>query len=152
MKTGIIIIFHNYEKQIDKDFFIKHSNKARAIELCLVNNGSKDRTYGVLTEIKEHCQNISVVNIKKFKSDRLAIRAGIRYMINQFNVSHIGYVHANLLNIKHGELNNVIKAINENQEVIIKYDMKAFQKKEIKKSIFQSLFSLLEYLKEFKDK
>ncbi len=152
MKTAIIIIFHNYEKKIDKDFFIEHSNKASTIEFCLVNNDSKDFTYSVLKEIKEHCNNVSVVDIKKFKSETSAIRAGTRYMIDQFNINHIGYVNANLLNIKNEELNDIIKAINKNQDFINKNYYSVFQKGKIKKTLFRSLFSLLDYLKNIKDK
>ncbi len=148
MKTGIIIIFHNYEKKIDKDFFIKHSNNASTIEFCLVNNDSKDFTYSALKEIKEHCNNVSVVDVKKFKSETSAIRAGARYMINQFNINHIGYVNANLLNNKNEELNDIIKAINKNQDFINNIDNSVHQKRKNKKTLFQSLFSLLDYLKE----
>ena len=44
MKIGIIILFRNNEKEIDKDFLIKYSRKIKRIELCFVNNESKDST------------------------------------------------------------------------------------------------------------
>jgi len=97
MKTGIIIIFHNYAEEIDKDFFKEHISKADDVEICLVNNNSNDSTYQLLKEIGEKCKNVSVVNINKFKTDNSAIRAGVRYLVNQFNLREIGYIDTSLL-------------------------------------------------------
>lgn len=151
MKIGIIIIFHNNEKDIDKRFFIEHINNSKNIILCLVNNCSKDNTYQLLKEIKEASKtNLSIVNIKKFKSDVAAVRAGARYMSNKYNLNHLGYVSANLLNLKRYELNGLIKSICENQHDILKYNIEALENQEIKLTMFQSLFSVIEYLKKLK--
>ncbi|MFT5846604.1 MAG: hypothetical protein ACJARX_000852 [Psychroserpens sp.] len=146
MKTGIIIIFHNYEKKIDIDFFANYCCKAINIEFCLVNNDSKDDTYLLLEEIKEQCTNVSIVNIKKFKSDISAVKSGARYMFNQFKLNHIGYINSNLLNKQYQDLNTVIQAISEHQEVIIRYDKEIINNQSKKKTLFQKLFSVLEYL------
>ena len=146
MKTGIIIIFHNYEKEIDIDFFANYCCKAKSIEFCLVNNDSKDDTYLLLKDIKEQCSNVSIVNIKKFKSDISAVKSGARYMYNQFKLSHLGYVNANLLNIQYQGLNSVIQTISEHQDAIIKYDKKILKNHTTKKTLFQKLFSVVEYL------
>jgi transposase-like protein len=151
MKIGIVIIFHNNEKEIDKKYIIKNSNNSRTIELCLVNNDSKDHTYSVLKEIKENCDNVSVVNIKKFKSESSAIRAGTRFMINQFKIKHIGYINVNKLDSKQGGLNQIIKTIRKNQDGIVEYYKKQDQNNETKKTLFQSLFPLQEYIDEFKE-
>ena len=42
MKLGIIIICHNNENDIDIDHCVKYLNKVKDIEICLVNNNSKD--------------------------------------------------------------------------------------------------------------
>jgi hypothetical protein len=44
MKTGIIIIFHDYEKKLDINYFISQINDSEDLEICLVNNYSKDNT------------------------------------------------------------------------------------------------------------
>ena len=151
MKIGIIIIFHNNEKDIDKKKFIEHLNATKNLELCLVNNCSKDKTYQLLKEIKEGSEtNLSIVNIKKFKSDEAAVRAGARYMFNEFNLNHLGYVSTNLLNLKRYGLNRLIKAISENQNFILKYNIETLERKEIKLTLFQSVFSVIEYLKKIK--
>ncbi|MBT8393456.1 MAG: glycosyltransferase [Flavobacteriaceae bacterium] len=151
MKIGIIIIFHNNEKEIDRDCFIEHSNLAENLELCLVNNDSKDNTFKILQEIKEVCANVSVVNIKKLKSEIAAVRAGARYMFNQFDLQHIGFVSTNSLNTNQHGLNELIKRISENQKVILKYNINTLEKKEIKQTLFQSLFSVIEYLKQLNE-
>ena len=151
MKTGIIVIFHNNEKDIDLRFFIQQINTTKNLKLCLVNNCSKDNTYKLLKEVKEACETkLSLVNIKKFKTDVSAVRAGARYMSNQFDLSHIGYVTSSSINTKYNGLNDLIKAVCENQQDILKYNIDFLEKQEIKLTLFQSLFSVIEYLKKIK--
>jgi hypothetical protein len=146
MKTGIIIIFHNYEKEINLDVFIDNCNKVKGIQFCLVNNDSKDDTYLLLEDIKEHCDNVSIVNVKKFKSDISAVKSGARYMFNQFKLNHIGYINSNLLNKQYQGLNTIIETINKNQDAIIQYDKELNRNQIKKKTLFQKLFSVKEYL------
>ena len=150
MKTGIIIIFHNNEKEIDTSFFIEQIKQTKNLELCLVNNDSKDNTYQLLKEITEACNNVSVVNIKKFKPDNSAVRSGARFMFNKFDLKHLGYVTTNLLNIRYHGLNGLIKAINENEEFILDYNQNSVKKHKMKQTLFQSLFSVIGYLKNLK--
>ena len=148
MKTGIIIIFHNNEKHIDTDVFINQFRQSQDIQFCLVNNASKDNTLEVLQEIKDaKLPNVSVVDIRKFKSDVSAVRAGARFMFSQFNLKHLGYVSTNLLNIKYQGLNGLVRAISENHEVIVDYNVENLKERGIKLTLFQSLFSVVEYLK-----
>lgn len=148
MKIAIIIIFHNNEQDINTKIFIKQLNQAKNIQFCLVNNASKDSTYNQLKDIKEaRMSNVSIVDIKKFKSDIAAVRAGARFMSSQFNLNHIGYISVNLLKIHYHGVNGLIKAITENQDVILNYDFKNIQKKQIKQTLFQSLFSVIDCLK-----
>jgi len=151
MKTGIIIIFHNYGEKIDKNFFKDYINEAKDIEICLVNNNSKDNTYEHLKEITEYCKNVSVLNINKFKTDVSAVRAGARYMVNQFNLKDIGFINTNILKSNQKELNKVLKAIIDNREEILNYKNQVSQQKKIKQSMFQSVFSLLECMKVSKE-
>ncbi|WP_340155773.1 glycosyltransferase [uncultured Winogradskyella sp.] len=148
MKTGIIIIFHNNEKEMDIDYFIHQIKQTRNLELCLVNNDSKDNTYDLLRDVKDECDNVSVVNVRKFKSDMSAVKAGARFMFNEFNLKHLGYVSTNMLNIKYHGLNGLIEVITENQDAILNYNMKTLKKKQ---TLFQSVFSLLDYLKKIKE-
>lgn len=150
MKIGIIIIFHNNEKEIKKDFFIEQIKQTNNIELCFVNNDSRDNTYSVLKDIKEQCNNVSLIDIKKFKSDVSAVRAGARYMFNKYDLEYLGYITTNLLNTRIHGLNGMIKAITENQKLILEYKTRSFRRANIKLTLFQQLFSIIDYLKKIK--
>jgi len=144
MKTGIIIIFHNNDNEMDPSFFIEQIKQTSNLELCLVNNDSKDSTYELLNEVKDSCDNVSVINIRKFKSDVAAVKAGARFLFSAFQLKNVGYVSINMLNTKYHGLNSLIKMIAENQDVIINYSHKTLKKKQ---TLFQSLFSVIDYLK-----
>lgn len=93
MKIGVIIIFKNNYDAIDKDFIIHQINASKRIEFCLVDNDSEDNTIAQLNDIKEICTTkVSVLEIKKWPSEVTAKRAGARYMFNQFNLKHIGFL------------------------------------------------------------
>ena len=145
MKLGIIIICHNNENDIDIDHCIKHLNKVKDIEMCLVNNNSKDNTYDVLKEVKERCENVSIVDIKKFKSDTSAVKAGARFMSSQFNLKYLGFINTNMIS-EYENLCLLIKAIGDNQVDISKYNQSYLNKKGIKLTMFQSLFPVMDYL------
>ncbi|WP_179021758.1 glycosyltransferase [Winogradskyella forsetii] len=144
MKTGIIIVFHNNENEMDTTFFIEQISQTSNLEFCLVNNDSRDNTYELLRDVKEECTNVSIVNVRKFKSDMAAVKAGARFMFSEFDLKHLGYVSVSMLNIKEYGLNGLMELITENQNAISNFEIKKLKKKQ---TLFQSLFSLLEYLK-----
>ena len=145
MKLGIIIICYNNENDIDIGSCIKYLNKVKDIEICLVNNNSKDNTYNVLKEIKEYCGHVSIVDIKKFKSDNSAVKAGARFMSSQFNLKYLGFINTNAIR-EYENLCLLIKAIGDSQVDISKYNQSDLNKKGIKLTMFQSLFSVMDYL------
>jgi GT2 family glycosyltransferase len=147
MKIGIIVIFNNNEDQIDKRFFIKQINASETIELCLVDNESKDKTLRLLKDIKEAClSNVSVVEIKKHSSEEAAKRAGARYMFNQFNLKHIGYINVNSILTNDEDLNTLIESVCTNQEFIRDLNLRIIENQEVKQTLFKSIFSIVEYL------
>ncbi|WP_178987252.1 glycosyltransferase [Winogradskyella schleiferi] len=144
MKTGIIIIFHNNENEMDTTFFIEQISQTSNLEFCLVNNDSRDNTYELLQDVKEECNNVSIVNVRKFKSDMAAVKAGARFMFSEFDLKHLGYVSVNMLNIKDHGLNDLMELISENQSAISNFENKKLKKKQ---TLFQSIFSILDFLK-----
>tara|TARA_R110001632_G_scaffold64960_6_gene154221 strand:+ start:359 stop:820 length:462 start_codon:yes stop_codon:yes gene_type:complete len=139
------MICYNNENDIDISHCTKYLNKVKNIKICLVNNNSDDNTYDVLKEIRENCESVSVVNIKKFKSDDSAVKAGARYMASQFNLNHLGFVTLNKAN-KDKSLSELIKEIRDNQVHILKYNQSFINKKGIKLTMFQSLFPVMDYI------
>ena len=150
MKLGIIIIFHDNEDIIDKDFFISHLNQAKNIEFCFVNNASSDKTYQFLTEIKEDCSCVSIIDIEKYTTESIAVKAGARFLFSEFDLNHIGYVGTDPRNKEQFNLNEMLKAISVNKDFILEYDIKMIERQKIKKSIMNRIFSVIEYLKVLK--
>lgn len=111
MKIGIVIMFHNNEKNINKTIFIEELNRLQNVEICFVNNDSKDKTFNKLKDIEETCANVSIINIKKYQQIKPAIRAGVRYLSNTFNITNIVYI-----NYKHINLNELKNIIINNQD------------------------------------
>ncbi|MGK0446490.1 MAG: glycosyltransferase involved in cell wall biosynthesis [Polaribacter sp.] len=147
MKLGIIIICYNIENDVDVAHCIKYLNEMEGIEICLVNNNSKDNTYDILKEVTESCENVSIVNIKQFKSDNSAVKAGARFMSNQFNLKHLGFINADTLS-QYDVLSLLIKKIRDNHVDISMYNQTISNKKEVKQTMFQSLFPVMDYLAE----
>ena len=152
MEVGIVIIFCNNEEQIGKYFFIEQINASEKIEFCLVDNDSKDRTLQLLQEIKDACPSqLSIVEIKKNISENSAIKAGVRYMLNHFNLKHIGFIYVNSIYQKEKHLNTLIESMFENQEYIIDYNIKMIEKRQMHKTLSKSVFSVADYLEEIKN-
>lgn len=153
MKIGIIIVFHNNENDIEPKCFVRHVNEAKDLALCLVNNASKDGTYELLKEIKASCLgSVSLVDVKRFKSDVSAVRSGARVMFNQSDLKHIGYFNVNLFHTETCNISELIQIISKNQDTILKYNLKVMASKEMKQTLFQSVFSIADYLDKLKFK
>ena len=151
MEIGIIIIFHNNEKNINKELFIRQINEIQKIKFCLVNNCSKDKTYQLLKEVKKESESdISIVDIKKLVSKSSAKRAGARFMFNKYELNHIGYINTKSLDLTNDGFSNVIKIICDHQKEILEYNIENLNKKEVRPTLFQSLFSVIEYIKSIK--
>ncbi|WP_179352118.1 glycosyltransferase [Winogradskyella vidalii] len=147
MRIGIIIIFHNNETDIDTTFFIEQIKASEYIDLCFVDNESKDATISVLEDIKEACPTkVSVIEIKRSVSEIAATKAGARYMFNEFNLKHIGYINVNALKPEEQTLNALIKSFCTHKDGIIDFNLKTIKDQEIKKTLFKSVFSVVEYL------
>ncbi|MCA0152054.1 glycosyltransferase [Winogradskyella vincentii] len=147
MKIGVIIIFHNNEKDIQTKELAQSLKSIEDIELCFVDNESKDNTLEQLREIKETCANVSIVEIKKHISNEAAKRAGARYVFNNYNLKHIGFLDVNILKTHQFNLNQVLRLLHQDKDVLIEFDKDLKQSQEIKPTLFKSIFSILDFLK-----
>lgn len=140
MKIGIIIIFEDTQKDMDKYFLVKILKHTSKIEFCLVNHSSNEQISKLLKDIKnESIPNVSIVDIKKYKSENFAIRAGTRYLHNNFELEYIGYINFDSLNNNDKNLKDLIKIISENE-------IKSHEKKPKKQPLFKNIFSVIDYL------
>ena len=147
MKIGIIIVFETNENQIERQFFIDQINQSKSIEFCLVDNDSKDKTLQLLKYIKEVCfSNVSVVEIKKNSSEEVAVRAGARFMFNNYNLKHIGFISVNAINAKNYNLTDLIETVCSNKDFIIDYNVKTIENKAIRPTLFKRVFSVIDYI------
>ena len=147
MKVGIIIIFYNNEKDIDISLLSEQLNNCINIDFCFINNSSNDGTYHVLSEIKQVSKsNISIVDIKKHVSEQLAIKAGVRYMSNYFQINHFGFLNMEALRNDSKKIQEIIIDVNNNRDVMISHSLKKIENIKIKHPFYNSIFSVLEYL------
>tara|TARA_B110000046_G_C13025907_1_gene414093 strand:+ start:6065 stop:6502 length:438 start_codon:yes stop_codon:yes gene_type:complete len=97
MNSGLIIIFSNNEKDIsilDK----KNLLSININMVCIVNNESPDNTLKLLKAIKfESKKNIYILDIKKYKGVKYAIKAGARLLLSEFEFDFIVYLESNML-------------------------------------------------------
>lgn len=140
MKTGIIFLFSNDEKEIKENKFetllIKDSSK-----FCFVNNASNDRTLERLKEIKETTlKNVSIVDIKKNKGVNAAIKAGVRYLKNNEDFSSIIYFEFS----KYSGYHNLEKILTR---IINKKEILNFISNTSKRNILKNVFSLEQIIK-----
>lgn len=146
MKLGIIIVFNSFEDSFLKEALIGKINSLNDICICLVNNKSNENINNYLNEISDKCDNASVVNIKKSKSLNSAIRAAARYMFNKHNLKHLGYInYLTSLQIIH-----VIEVFKTNRDQILDLVINEQNKKSVRQTQFQRLFSIKQYLIDLK--
>lgn len=110
-----------------------------------MNNSSKDNTYELLKDISEKCANVAAVDIKKYKSSKSAVKAGARFMFNEYNLKQLGFVTTNTFS-KFENLGALLQFIQEHQLNILSYNEKILAMKETKPTFFQSLFPVVDYL------
>jgi hypothetical protein len=90
MNIGILILFHNDEKEIKIPEFIHLFTKKVNLEICFINNGSTDKTLEMLTEIQEEATvPISIIDVKKDRGHHAAIKAGVRYLSSKKELPYI---------------------------------------------------------------
>jgi predicted glycosyltransferase involved in capsule biosynthesis len=148
MNIGIIMIFHNNADHIDSQALIQNIRSSENVEVCLVDNESKDNTLEKLLEIKDSSFNkVSVVEIKKLVTQKSAKRAGARYLFNNFNLKHIGFIDTNALIAKEYNINEVVKLLCNNKTTLMEFDNEIKRKNHIKPTLFKSIFSVLDYLR-----
>lgn len=144
MKKGIIIVFSNNEKEIKETQFEKLLDSDVA-EFCFVNNASNDNTLDQLKDIKTKTfNNISIVDIKKNKGTKAAIKAGVRYLVNNQELKLIIYLEF----YKNNDFVNLEYTLN----IIINSDhqiIKLFTNTN-HRNILQNVFSSEQLIKKFK--
>lgn len=142
MYTGLIIVFDTFENEALKDSFIASINAIADVEICLVCNSSSEQDFEILTEIADQCNNTYVINTKRRKPNTSSVRAGARFMYNQFNLKYLGFI----VGIDNSKILEAMQGYIKHQEEIVALNKIKKEKKAYKPTLFQSLFSITEYL------
>lgn len=96
-KYAIIVPCYNEEKRFPYADFLRFAQKHPEVLLCFVNDGSKDKTLAVLLAIQmESSKNITVHNLEQNSGKSEAVRQGMIYVHNNFNVAMLGFLDADL--------------------------------------------------------
>ena len=145
MKKAIIVIFFNNEKEIKGNLFDGLFDKGIS-EICFVNNASNDNTLEKLKDIKNKTfNNISIVDVKKNKGTKAAIKAGVRYLHNNKELALIIYLefykNNDFQNLEY--MLNII--MNRNEKMI---NLTANTNNTNNRNILQNVFSLEQLFKE----
>ncbi len=96
-KYAIIVPCYNEEQRFPYVRFLAFALKNPETLLCFVNDGSKDRTLAVLRGIQsESPENISVYSMPQNGGKSEAVRQGMLYMHQHFDVELLGFLDADL--------------------------------------------------------
>lgn len=147
---GLIIIFYNDEHRLNSEAFTKLTNNLRSFYLCLVNNGSSDLTLNKLYDIKGlYKERVSVLNIKKHKPMKAALKAGIRLLKSNGDYQLIGFLDSmDILNFKNSINWDKVCSIDESdlKEIQVLIDKKNYYVRNLLRNVFsiKDLLSILE--------
>ncbi|MEM9680126.1 MAG: hypothetical protein AAF901_07355 [Bacteroidota bacterium] len=142
MYVGLIIVFNAFENDTLKASFVSSINAMTDVKVCLVCNSRSEQVFEILTEIAEQCDNTSVVNAKRKKSNTSSVRAGARYMHSKFNLKYLGFI----IGFNDFEILEFVRAFITYQQTIVTLNQKELSGKAVKQTFYQSLFSVSEYL------
>jgi glycosyltransferase involved in cell wall biosynthesis len=96
-KYAIVVPCYNEENRFPYEAFLKFARQHPEILLCFVNDGSKDNTLAVLKGIQtESRYNISVYSLDQNSGKSEAVRQGMLYVYNNFDVSSLGFLDADM--------------------------------------------------------
>lgn len=94
---AIIVPCYNEEKRFPFQEFLSFAKKHPEVLLCFVNDGSKDKTLSVLRGIQVECpDNICVYSLNQNGGKSEAVRQGMLYMHERFDIDLLGFLDADL--------------------------------------------------------
>ena len=148
MYEGLVIVFHSFELSHLKHNFIVSIRAMTNVKLCLVSNSSNEKVLESLVEIALQCKHVDVVNVNRKKSNVSAVRSGARYLSNNYNIKHLGFIAG--LHID--DTLNVMNQYRKCKTDILNLNSSIRENKPIKQTFNQSLFSVPEYLEKLVQK
>ena len=142
MYVGLIIVFTAFEDEKLKEYLIASLNTITNARICLVCNDNDEEVLEILSEIARDCANTNVVSTKRNKSTHSSIRAGARYLSNQLNLKHVGFI----VDLDSFKIVEVVKEYIQHQKEIVTLHKIEQENKAFKPTFYQSLFPIPKYL------
>src|SRR4030095_12813843 len=96
-KVGIVIPCYNEAERLSEKFFMNFLDTNEFVNLCFVNDGSKDATLSILQEIQaKKVDRIFLIDQKENLGKAETVRNGIMHMLSQSQYNFVGYFDADL--------------------------------------------------------
>lgn len=141
MKTGIIIPCYNEANRLDANAFVEFISEHKDYHLCFVNDGSKDETLTVLNDILINCpERVSVVDVKRNAGKASAVRSGARYLFSREDISHIGFIDADL-STDFNDFKKLVQTLKDNDDLSMVYGSRGKGEGQIERNLFRNIFS-----------
>jgi glycosyltransferase involved in cell wall biosynthesis len=96
MHTFIVIPCYNEANRLNSQSFIDFVSEHSAIHFLFVNDGSKDNTLEILTQLTQHQNNLHFLNLEKNGGKAEAVRQGMLYAAENYDCDYIGFWDADL--------------------------------------------------------
>ena len=94
---AVVVPCYNEESRFPYQAFLAFAKAHPEVVICLVNDGSKDNTLGVLRGIQYECpENICVYSLAENGGKSEAVRQGMLHMHKNFKADSIGFLDADL--------------------------------------------------------
>ncbi|MCF6348177.1 MAG: glycosyltransferase [Flavobacteriaceae bacterium] len=114
INSCIVIPCYNEENRLPLQEYCNFITENPKVMLCLVNDGSSDKTKEILEELKrKFLKQVTIISYTKNVGKAEAVRKGILYCNNTYNYSYIGYLDADL-STSLQECVALISSLNEN--------------------------------------
>ena len=143
MKNGIVIPCFNEANRLNFDAFQKFIDTHKNYILCFVNDGSQDETLNQLLAFKQQStERILIYNLKENQGKAEAVRTGINHLLENTNVNTVGFLDADLAT-GFNDYARLISIMNHMDKVMTFGSRKTKDQKDIKRSFFRELASIL---------
>ncbi len=114
----IIIPCYNEATRLPKNEIIEFAQQNLQVQLCLVNDGSKDQTWELLQEMKLSCPSLKIINNQKNQGKAETIRTTLCQLAQYHQFDYFGYFDADL-STPLSQIHSLLKIALEKNKLIV---------------------------------
>ncbi|NNE27943.1 MAG: glycosyltransferase [Saprospiraceae bacterium] len=143
MKNGIVIPCYNESNRLPLDQYDAFIKEDSNYILCFVNDGSNDDTLEVLQKFKNKRDRVYVYDMPCNKGKAEAVRHGIKHMLQETNVSNVGFLDADL-STDFNDYKRLVKSLNDSTDLQMTFgSRKMGNESQIERKGFRSIASMV---------